>query len=237
MFITEMLVMTNYVCCAPIMYCINTWLGQTLGCIDAIQHFQMAGNGSQDWKTPEQISGSTVLKAVGRGTTQTFAFSHGCREAICTLWKMWGAARPLSMSHWQTIFTGLEVLPPSAGLRLLFTLQTEELRGTRRGNAVGRNVTRKPSRGLQAVVCDPLFLQLKRSERFCSGSSFGIFSGASVATRQRNLYSVCTCVQCVVNITSRHNILQQEEKIQAISAKQEPTEFCWLREMKVITRM
>lgn len=47
--------------------------------------------------------------------------------------------------HWAWVIgelslRGMEVLPLSAGLRLLFTFQTEELRGTRRGETVGRNV-------------------------------------------------------------------------------------------------
>lgn len=31
---------------------------------------------------------------------------HGCGEMICTLWKMWGELRPLSMSHWRAISEG-----------------------------------------------------------------------------------------------------------------------------------
>lgn len=47
--------------------------------------------------------------------------------------------------HWAWVIgelslRGMEVLPLSAGLGLLFTFQTEELRGTRRGKTVGRNV-------------------------------------------------------------------------------------------------
>lgn len=55
-------------------YCNNVRLGQKLGCFDAVQHFEMTGKGSRDWKTPEQISGSTVFRAVERRTTCTFGF-------------------------------------------------------------------------------------------------------------------------------------------------------------------
>lgn len=55
-------------------YCNNVRLGQKLVCFDAVQHFEMTGKGSRDWKTPEQISGSTVFRAVERRTTCTFGF-------------------------------------------------------------------------------------------------------------------------------------------------------------------
>lgn len=128
-------------------YCNNVRLGQKLGCFDAVQHFEMTGKGSRDWKTPEQISGSTVFRAVERRTTCTFGFHMVAEKWFAPCGK---CEENRGRGAWvigELSSRGLEVLPLSAGLRLLFTFQTEELGGTRRGENGGQKCYLKPSRG------------------------------------------------------------------------------------------
>lgn len=121
--------------------------GQKLGCFDSVQHFEMTGKGSRDWKTPEQISGSTVFRVVEGRTTCTFGFHMVAEKWFAPCGKCEENRGRRAWVIGELSSRGLEVLPLSAGLRLLFTFQTEELGGTRRGENGGQKCYLKPSRG------------------------------------------------------------------------------------------
>lgn len=117
---------------------------------------KLAGTTSEV-EQPEQISGikGFFFSEWPDARPHVHLVLHGCGEMICTLWKMWGGLRPLSMSHWLAIFEGgWRVLPLSAGLRHLFTLQTEESWEAPEG---GKAMVRTQERHLHFKCCKPWF--------------------------------------------------------------------------------